>query len=449
MTTEQVARFITNTSLDGVPPIVVAKAKIAVRDTIGVTIAGYRDEATAAVARMALGMGGPEQSTLLGLGIKVPSNLAALVNSFMASALDWDDGGTGPRGLLGHPGCVVVPSALAVAESEGCTGRELLEAILVGYEVVLITAWVIRETETPIPSWLRIGTGVSGAYGAAAAAAKLLKLSTAETRSTLGIAEAHCPLPPVQTSLDGTAMTKEAAGWGAMSGVTAALLAHAGLRGPRTLFDLPDYPSEPLQRLGREWGILGLYYKPYSCCRKSHSVLDGLFELLKEHHLKPGDIKKVTIITPHLQFGPPNYRPADTYEAQFSIPFVIGAAIVDGRVGPEQVATSRVSDRAILEMADKVVLAADPEVDNLVRPTRGGKVEIETVDGRTLSTIKMRPRGHPDEPLTEEELLDKFKEATQGVLGSESEALASCIETLEELESVNELIEKISPLPKR
>jgi len=444
MNTRDVANFITATSFDTLPADVTTKAKVAIRDHLGVLLAAHHDKAVAAARKVALAMGGREESTLIGIGAKVPCNMASLVNAVMTRTMDMDDGAYRPTGHLAHAGGVVVPTSLAVAERQNATGKQLIEAAVVGYEVALRAGWIISLWGMFAPA------GMAGTYGAAAATAKLLGLSTEETVDALGVAEAHCLHPSRAKHFERTEMTKEAAGWGAMTGVTAALLAQAGFKGPETLFDLKEYNQEPLETLGKQWEIMGLYFKPYSSCRATHAPLDAVFELMKQHNLTAENISRITAgVCNHFVVSMANYRPANIWQAQFSIPFVIGAALVDGEVGPAQIAENRLTDEALLSQADKVKLVPDPEVDALAssKGMRSCRMKIETKDGKEFETFVGYPRGSPQNPLSEEELIGKFRKLATMTMGTErTEDLIKCLDGLENLDNINKLIEKVSLL---
>lgn len=437
MSTKAVADFVVQMSFERFPLDVIAKAKVAIRDTLAVLLAAHKDRAVEATRRVAVAMKGREESTLMGIGIKVPCNIAAWVNAIMASTLDMDDGAWGPTGHKGHLGGILVPSSLAVAERQNATGEDLIEAVVVGYEVGLRTGFMIAKTiDHPLVS------GTPGAYGAAASTAKLLGLRPEEIVNALGIAEAHSPwyhgeaFHPVN-------MTKEVMGWGAMTGVTATLLALEGFGGRRTIYDLPNYDRKPLETLGREWEILRLYFKPYSACRFCHASIDGVLKLAKENNLNVEDILKITVGVSSARIADnfAYYRPANPWQAQYSIPFTIGAALTDGEVGPKQIAESRLGDSLILSQAEKVKLVYDPEIKALGPEFLGSKVKIETKDGRKLESLINHAWGAPENPLSEDELGSKFKKLTRMAIGPDrTEDLLSCLNRLEELKSVNELL---------
>jgi len=161
---EQVSTFVTNLQYDNIPKEVIKKAKTAIRDIIGVSIAAYHDEAVDSARKLAIARGQKEEANMIGQAVKVPCEMAAFVNSVMASTLDMDDGSMGLRGHLrvhrGHHGGFIVPSALAVAQRQQASGKKLLEAVIAGYEVSFMTAWLIGKT---------VLAGLTGCYGAAAA----------------------------------------------------------------------------------------------------------------------------------------------------------------------------------------------------------------------------------------------------------------------------------------
>jgi len=403
MSTKSVARFVQEISFETLPPEVIAQAKKAIRDVIGVMVAANGDRAVEAARRMMIRRGGVPEATVVSAETKLPCESATFVNTIMANTLDMDDGSHGLPGhkriYLCHPGCVVVPSSMAIAERQRASGKALLEAVVAGYEVALTTGWMMVETSYEA---LAAAPTETGAYGATASAAKLLGLSIEETVNALGIVEAHCPLAPLRFINTQANMTKYSCGWAANTGVSAALLAQAGFGGQPTLYDLPGCSRKPIEALGRQWGIMSLYFKPYSMCRCGHSAID---------------------------------------------PFAIGAAILDGKVGPDQIAETRLNDKAILTLADKVRLRSDPEVDRFLPGIYAAKVEVDTRSGKTFQTFVKYPRGDLENPLTDDELRDKFMTLVTKVVGSDKAGeLDKCIGRLEELDDVGELVDKLAYL---
>jgi len=441
MSSQNVAKFIANVHFETLPPAIIHQAKVAIRDHVGGMLAAFQDKAVTAARNVAIRMGGAQESTLIGTGTKVPVNLAAMVGAIMARTLDMDDGAYRQTGHLAHAGGVVVPSALSLAEWQNASGKQLIEATVAAYEVTLRAGWIISLWKIFAPA------GMAGTYGAAAAAAKLMKLNTQQTQDALGVAEAHCLYPSKAKRLDRMTMTKEAAGWGAMTGVTAALLSQEGFEGPDTLFDVADN-NEPLESLGKEWEIMRLYFKPYCSCRFTHAPLDGAFALITEHNLTADAVKEITVGVSFPAaaklFG--TYRPPNIWQAQFSLPYVIAAALVDGKVGPEQFTDARLKDTSLLEQAEKVKLVVDEEADALAssKGMRSCRITIETNDGNAFETFVGFPKGAPENPLSEQELSSKFLELAAQALGSRrAQELLEYFDKLEDITNTHQIIQML------
>lgn len=443
MSTADVADFIADTSFESIPPQVLCQAKKAIRDLIGVMVASHEDRAVKAARELATNWGGREESTVIGVQKKVPCQVAAFVNTVMASTLDMDDGSMGLPGHerfhRGHPGCMVIPSALALAEKQNSNGKEFLTAVVIGYEVALATAWSFGES---------VLAGRTGTYGSAAVAAKLMGLSKKEIASTLCIAEAHCPSPTYSFIWNKTHMTKEAPAWAAMTGVTAALLAAAGFRGAPTIFDMASSNQRPVELLGKEWEILGLYFKPYSSCRVGHSAIDGVLDLIKEHGIEANAVQKVTIgCSSDKGIKMSNYRPSNIWQAQYSLPFVIGAAILEGEVGPRQITEERLSAQKILGHGDKVTMVPDSEVQCLLPGHFSARVEIESIGKQRFQTFRKYPKGEPENPMNEEELVAKFKGlVSERLLSCNADDLMCDIDQIEEAGSMHDVVGRIERL---
>ncbi|NNG01221.1 MAG: MmgE/PrpD family protein [Desulfobacteraceae bacterium] len=437
MSTQEVAEFVSGIRFEKLPKDVVNQAKKAIGDIICVSIPAHVDEAVRAVRKFVSARSGIGESSLIGLQGKYPAESAALVNSMMASTLDMDDGAMGlsshDRFHRGHPGGIVVPAALAVAEKTGANGSQLIEAVIAGYEVAFLKARLIGKT---------VLAGETGTVGAAAAAARLLGLNPLEICETFNIASAHCPAPSYAFIWTQMGMTKEAAAWGAMTGVTAALLAHCGFRGTPSFFDRPELEKIPVASLGRDWEILSLYFKQYSACRHAHASIDGVLDLMDKHRLAPDDIAEIIIgcaARKGLQMS--NTRPATIWQAQYSIPFAIGMAVQERQVGPDQVSRDRLGDRAVLAVADRVRLIADPDVEALQPGTLSARMVIRTRDGKRHETFAGHPTGDPENPLTNEQWEHKFRSLSRRVISPDkTEALLDLVNGLENVKHIDQLM---------
>lgn len=446
MNTKDVADFILDISLDKLPPDVITKAKLCTLDTLGSAIAGHDTKPVHIVRSLIRSMGGKEEATLFGLGLKAPLAGAAMANCVMSHALDSDDGCMDPvGGHIGHIGGIVISAALSAGERESSTGAEFLEAVVAGYEVAVRTGRMLGEPKhrKSLISGIVLSSGVT--YGAAAATARLLKLSRNEIINALGICASHHIVPRFWGLNRTVPMTKEAMHWATFTGVMSALMAQAGYTGPSTVYDDPDYDRSPLDTLGKEYDIMRIYFKPYCSCRYTHAALDIILELVNKQALTPDDIVDITV---EVGAGPSELdapHPITIEQAQYSHPFLIGAALLDGKVGPEQMRDSRLSDTAILKQADKVKVVFSEAVNATFPGRFSAMVTVKTKDGKKHKIKRDFPRGEPEEPLSHKEIEDKFREwATMAMDSNQAEEVLACTNDLENLGKVSELVDLLA-----
>ncbi|MBI4295220.1 MAG: MmgE/PrpD family protein [Chloroflexi bacterium] len=441
MNTKDVADFILDTSFDRLPAEVVAKAKLCTLDALGAAIAAHNTKTVSMVRGLVRSSGGKAEATLWGLGLMAPLAGAALVNGTMTSVLDTDDGIMSPVGHLGHVGGCVIPAALAVGEREGATGAEFLEAVVAGYEVATRTGWMLCEPEQKkIPL-----AGTNGAYGAVVAAARLLRLTRDETIHALGICEGYTPVPKMGRIAISGPMTKEAMPWATMTGIMAAELAQRGFSGPFTIYDDPKYDQSPLDTLDKEYDIMKVYFKPYCACRFTHATLDIILDLMKKQSLAADDVASVTVECSASGSLLASHHPATIEHAEYSFPFVIGAALLEGKVGPEQIKDSRLNDAAILRQAEKVKVVFSEAMQAILPARFGAIVTVETRDGRTFKKQRDYPRWEPEEPFSQKEVEDKFRDWSTTVIDRDSaEEIVECAGEMEDLDDIGEMVDLIA-----
>lgn len=406
VTADRVARFVLSGAWEDFSEAVRRRVKIALRDVAGATVAGSRTPVAGIAAASAARLWRGTDAAILLSGFRASEPGAAFANGCLANALDIDDG---YRLVKGHPGAVVFPAALAIAESRRASGRAFLAALAVGYEVAIRAGMALHATYRDYH-----GSGAWGALGAAAASGRLLGLTAEQLADALGIAEYHGPLAPIMRCVEHPAMVKDGTGWGAMAGVSAALLAQQGFTGPPTV--LQAHPNV-VDDLGCDYKITALYFKPYACCRWAHPAIDGVRRVIERARLAPEAIERVRIHTfeaaTHL--GP--VWPRTTEEAQYSLAWPVAAALVDGRVGPDQVAEVRLQDARIREVATKVEAVVSPELEARFPAQALCDVEIVAKDGTIHRSGICGARGDPEDALTDSELRDKFYALCEPVIG--------------------------------
>jgi 2-methylcitrate dehydratase PrpD len=424
--TSSLASFVCELDPDALSAAILEHAARCVLDLTGVAIAG----AQTPIAKISTSFGheqfAPGNATVIGSEKALSVAGATWVNGACASALDMDDGN---RIAMGHPGASVIPAAMAVAEQTGASGRQFLAALVAGYEVAVRVsaarvAWYKEEMYS---------TGIWGVFGATAAAGKLLGFDEATLQSAIGTAGSHGAFPPGGLQAN-HAMVKETIAWSGMAGVSAALLAQQNFVGPA---DFLDYSrrwdtSALVAGLGDPAGyaIVNTYFKPYAVCRWAHPAVDAVLELKHRHPLRIEEIETVEVETFSEVMRLANREPRNTIAAQFSIPFALAVALLNDRIGPDEVSDAHIHDPAILDLARKVRVTVDPELDRQFPAKTMARVTIRTHRGERQTSVEY-PRGNPENPLSDAELDAKFLSLTHDVIGEgRSHALRAVIRDL-------------------
>jgi 2-methylcitrate dehydratase PrpD len=310
----------------------------------------------------------------------------------------------GYRAAKGHAGVNVFPAALAMGEVVGWSGEGFMAALVVGYEVALRAAVALHRTTCDYHT-----SGAWGALGAAAVTARALHLGTEATRHALGIAEYHGPRSQMMRGIDHPTMLKDGSGWGSMTGVVAGRLAAEGFTGAPALTVESEAVRHEWADFGQRWHMRDLYFKPYACCRWAQPAAEAARQIVRAHDIAPDKIARIEVHTfeaaTHLTVS----RPADTEQAQYSLPYPVAAVLVGGRVDAEQVTPPRIFDEEVLHLADRVVITLDDALEARFPTEALARVILQTADGRTFESEVCGARGDPNAPLSDDELSDKFE----------------------------------------
>lgn len=427
--TERMAEFIVHTRLEDIPDPVVASAKRAILDTVGVAVAGASEPVGRKITQYVQEMGAAPEATVLGTGVRTSAPWAALANGTLGHALDFDDS----NWLLnGHASVGVLPAVLAQAEARGASGREALEAYIIGFEV---SAKLGAAMNMALYDNGWHPTAAIGPMGAAAAASRLRGLGVEGTRTALGCAASHAS--GIRTNF-GTMMKPIHAGLAAEAGVRSAAFAAAGItanlnvleakRGFGDTFSGQGKHRIPeiVETLGRPFALEkpGNNIKPYPCCMSSHAAVDALRDLLNGANLTASDIERI-----ELELTEPNYlnlsyhQPRTGLEGKFSGEYILSRLVADRELRLSTFTDAAVNDPGIQALMKKVqVRLSDlPWTPGSGRPA---VVTVRTRDGRTLQNRRQGSRGNAGSPLTNEELQDKFRDCAGGHLGPEKTAEA-------------------------
>jgi 2-methylcitrate dehydratase PrpD len=315
----------------------------------------------------------------------------------------------------------------------------------VGYEVMVR----LGKALNPASHYARgfHPTGTCGVFGAAAAAAKILGLSQGEIINALGIAGSQAA-GSMEFLTDGSWVKRLHPGWAAHSGIIAALLARRGFSGPASILegshgflhaysDNPD-PAKLVAGLGDSFEVMRASVKPHACCRYKQGPIDGILKIMKENSLEAPDVAEVKLGI--LKAGFPiivepreaKYSPRTVVDAQFSMPFGAALAILYGRASPDEYTEANLKSPEVREMMSRVSCVSDAELDKAYPRQWPASVEIATKDGKRFSTKIDYPRGDPENPLSWEEVIEKFEGLAAPVFSGEDRAeIISRVRSLE------------------
>ncbi len=419
--TEQLAGYWSRARFEDLPEPVVARAKSVLLDTLAVGVRGAASEVTLAVRRGASALletnNGP--ASVWGTNETLPVAAAALVNGTASHAWELDD-----YGACGHSGAVVVPAVSAVAEKIGASGREVLLAIVAGYDLAARVTEGSGGYRAHNDSGFH-STGTCGTFGAAAAVASLLGLDSARYTSALGLAGSYSG-STWAFLVDGAMSKRFHPGRASENGVSAAYLAASGLGGPRFILEAPwggffrtyvgeaATPEVTLAELGQEFRIMRTGQKPHACCRALHSSVEALAELMREHRIAAEDIERLIVHGAErtvLQLGK---RDVETLlDAQFSMAYSLAVVAATARSGLDEFWPLRTRDPQVRALMDRVEIVADRELGPYDEP----ELEVRGRQGEVWRKHVPVPRGAPQRPMDLEQLLAKTEDVAAPVIG--------------------------------
>ena len=430
---KELADYVVSLSYGDLPAGVVHQAKRVILDSLGTMYMGSRKEEAAGVRRFLEEVGASEECTVVGAGFKTELTWAAWANAAHAQVHDCNDGHreAAAYGGSSHPGRVAIPTALAVGEKLRASGKDILAAVVVGYDV----ATRIRGMKDRPPA---------SAYCSAAIASRLLGLDADRTRFAIGMAGYHSPRGfPETRGLDTNFLSN---GYQAKVGIEAAMLAREGLIGPKIGDDSRLSTRFRNRGLGVDYEVMNVYIKPYPTCRMTHGAVDAILELKEDHRIVPGDVEEVQVsqLTHGMYITEDKVGPDSYYKyCQFNLPYIVAAAIADGEVTEYQFTSERIADPALHELAAKVKVTPDEGLDSVYpegcRPTT---VEVKLRDGATLTKRVDYPKGEPRNPLADHELLEKFARwSSPSIAHEKAEDIWEALLKLDELEDISEFME--------
>ena len=445
--TKQLADFAAELRFDDLPDDVVAHAKLCVLDTVGCGLFGSTLPWTRILDETLATVDPGGRASVWGKERTLSAPHAALVNGAAVHGYELDD--LHQRSIV-HPGSVVVPAALALAEhTGGVSGRTLITAIVAGYEVAA------RVGESLGVAHLLAGwhpTGTHGAVGAAAAAGSVLGLDPVHMRHALGVSGSQAG--GLMAAQYGSMVKRFHAGRAAQSGVYSGLLAANGYTGILDMLEnpyggycstfSPSHDADTLTAgLGTEWQTRRVGFKPYSTNGSCHPTIDALLELRFAEGIRPADVSEVDIhvsTATKLHVGW-EYEPSSVTAAQMNLPYIVSVVLADGDAFVNQFTEERIHDPDLVRESRKVRVTADEAIDARGDALRHAtRLRVTLTDGRVLHAERDHAHGSAHDPLSAKDVADKYtKLATKVLTPDGSDRLATTIDTLDDLEDVSAL----------
>ena len=409
-----VAAFALGTTLDRMPADVIVQAQRCLLDLIGVAAGGAGTPAAAIISAYAATQmtSRDAEARLLFDGRRASRAGAAFAGASTIDALDGHDGHVLTKG---HAGVAVLPAMLAAIDGGArCDGAEFLACLVLGYEIATRAGIALHSSVADYHC-----SGAWNAIACAAVVGRLVGLNRSQLREALGVAEYIAPRGQILRVCAHPTMLKDGSSWGAHAGVTAAILAGEGFTGAPAI-TLEDAGVRPhWNDLGERWRIREQYFKAYPVCRWAQPAIEAALALKRAYRFEVDDIVGIGVesFREAIDLGARCASPGTTDEAQYSLAFGVAAALVFERVGADEVNAAGATDPRLQRMYDRMVATEDVDFSRRFPAERWARIRLRLADGRTLVSEPARARGNPENPLSDDELAEKYRGLATPALG--------------------------------
>jgi 2-methylcitrate dehydratase PrpD len=441
--TERLAQFVTETPFSTIPEQTRANAKLHILDTLGAALAGVDQPAAKIALDYCARLGASQEATIWGTAQKAAVTTAAFANGLLAHALDFDDWDAFIH--VGHPTSMLLGAALSMAENADASGEDLLKAYVLGMEVICkLAAHCPNVQDRGFHS-----TPVWGSFGAAVACASLLKLDEAKLKAALGIAASAAGGIHRQ---QGSMVKPFHAGNAARNGAEAALLAAAGFTADAAILEAPRGFCETffgpdkcaydkmIERIGQPYFLespgLGLKWHP--CSAPQFLAADAALHLKRGHDIHYEEVAKMEVSIPPLRYARHYAAEVKTgLRGKFAINYVVAMCILDGKLELATFTDEKVNRPQVQEALAKVQVICD---ESIPEPGPYCPVTVELKNGTRHTFTAKIAKGHPQNPMTENEVLEKFRGNAKLALSEPVAAdLIATVQRLEALKSIREI----------
>jgi 2-methylcitrate dehydratase PrpD len=446
--TETLARFVAQTDFSTISDKALANAKMHILDTFGAALVGVLTDTASIAFDYCKRVGYSDEATIWGSRMRSSAPMAAFANGLLGHAIDFDDWDAFIH--AGHPTCMVAAAAFSLGEVIGSSGKDLLKAYVLGIEVLTkIAANAPNVQDRGFHS-----TPVWGSIGAAIACASLMRLNPDKIKAALGIAASAAGGIHRQ---QGSMVKPFHAANAARNGVEAALLAEKGFTADAAIIEAPrgfcdtfvgpgtcDY-EKMIDGLGRPYFLEspGLGLKLHPCSAPQFLAADAALHLKREHNIRFADVAKMEVSIPPLRYQRHYHSEVKTgLRGKFAINYVVALAFLDGRLEIDTFTDAKANEPAVQDALSKVQVIVD---ETIPEPGPYCPVSVELKNGSRFTYTARIAKGHPENPLTEKEVLDKFRSnAKTAISEKQSAELIHGVQHLETIGSVGELIELLA-----
>ncbi|MGL5512742.1 MAG: MmgE/PrpD family protein [Sporomusa sp.] len=442
------ANFVTDFELSSASTHTREHAKRLLLDWLGCAIKGASLPQAEPIRRYITQMGGNPQAQVIGENTPNSTYHAALANGYYGHILEIDDV---DKESISHPGTVVIPAALSVGEMEQSSGSSFLAAVIAGYEVMLRVGAAV----TPAHYQIWHTTATAGVFGAAAAAGKMLSLSREEISWALG--SAGTMSAGLWEFLSDGAMSKYLhAGKASATGVMAAVTARYGLTGASRILEgekgfFAGYARQEIngaifEDFGTRYRLDTVSFKPYPCCRHTHSAIDCAIKLHKQCADALAEVVSIKINTYGAAVQVAGHEnPQEERQAQFSLKYVVATALQNGAIVPDSFLPEALHSVQTRTLMEKTTVNVDSALDQLTPAIWPAKVVVTFAGGKELAALVEYPKGDPENTLTWEEVIGKFEGLVEGILAQEARRqVVEMCRAMEELKNCGEIIEVVN-----
>ena len=447
--TDTLARFVTDTDFSSISEKTRANAKMHILDTLGVALAGSKTAVADIAVDYCKKLGASSDASIWGTQAKAAVSTAAFANGLLSHALDYDDWDAFIH--VGHPSSMLVGAALPLAENLGASGKELLKAYVLAMEVICkLAAHSPNMQDRGFHS-----TPVFGSLGAAVACGSLLKLDAARLKAAIGVAASGAGGIHRQ---QGSMVKPFHAGNSARNGAEAALLASNGFTADTAIFEAPrgfcdtffgkdtcDY-DKMIENLGQPFYLetpgMGLKWHP--CSAPQFLAADAALHLKHEHKIDFADVEKIEVSIPPLRYQRHYAAEVKTgLRGKFTINFVVAMGLLDGKLEIATFTDDYVNQPRVQDAFSKVKVIVD---ESIPEPGPYCPVSVELKDGSRHSYTAKIAKGDPRNPMTEEEVTEKFHgNARQAISQKQTEAVVDAVKRLESVVNVKTIVDLLKP----